>query len=122
MNGFSLHLTLSFWSKFSFIYKIKDGNEENHFQIDEKSGLIKTAASLDRETTTSYELSVVAEDVDQTCHKGLIVVEVTVLDKNDNNPTFEQSQYSVNVREDVSVNLYLIMVWLFDFDFGTLIW
>ena len=122
MNGFSLHLTLSFWSKFSFIYKIKDGNEKNHFQIDEKSGLIKTAASLDRETTTSYELSVVAEDVDQTCHKGLIVVEVTVLDKNDNNPTFEQSQYSVNVREDVSVNLYLIMVWLFDFDFGTLIW
>ena len=111
-----------FLLKFSFIYKIKDGNEKNHFQIDEKSGLIKTAASLDRETTTSYELSVVAEDVDQTCHKGLIVVEVTVLDKNDNNPTFEQSQYSVNVREDVSVNLYLIMVWLFDSDFGTLIW
>ena len=105
-----MHLTLSFLLKFSFIYKIKDGNEKNHFQIDEISGLITTAARLDRETTASYELSVIAEDVDQTCHKGLTVVEVTVFDKNDNNPTFEKSQYSVNVREDVSVNLYLIMV------------
>ena len=51
-----------------------------------------------------------AEDVNEKCHKGLIVVEVIVLDKNDNKPKFEKSQYRVNVREDVSANQYLITV------------
>ena len=106
-------LTLLIWLKFRFIYKIKDGNEKKHFRIDGYSGLITTAASLDRETTASHQLSVVAEDVNEKCHKGLIVVEVIVLDKNDNKPKFEKSQYSVNVREDVSANQYLITVYIF---------
>ena len=54
-----------------------------------------------------------AEDVNEKCHKGLIVVEVIVLDKNDNKPKFEKSQYRVNVREDVSANQYLITVCFF---------
>ena len=108
-----MHFNITFWLKFSFIYKVKDGNEKTHFRIDKNSGLITTAASLDRETTTSYQLSVVAEDVNEKCHKGLIVVEVIVLDKNDNKPKFEKSQYRVNVREDVSANQYLITVCFF---------
>lgn len=114
LNAFSLLLTLVIWSKFSFNYTIKDGNEKGYFQIDENSGLITTAASLDRNATRSFHLSVVAENVNDTCHKGLMVVKVIVLEKIDTKPKFEKSQYSVNVREDVVVNHRLIKVSFFN--------
>lgn len=107
-------LTLVIWSKFSFIYKIEDGNEKNVFGINGSSGLISKAARPDQETTGSYKLKVVAEDVSETCHKGLIVVKVIVLDKNDNKPEFTKPQYSVNVKENVSANHDLITVCFFN--------
>lgn len=55
-----------------------------------------------------------AEDVNDTCHKGLMVVKVIVLEKIDTKPKFEKSQYSVNVREDVVVNHRLIKVSFFN--------
>ena len=54
-----------------------------------------------------------AEDVNEKCHKGLIVVKIIVLDKNDNEPKFQKPKYSVNVREDLPANKYLIKVCFF---------
>lgn len=105
---------LFIWSKFSFNYKIKDGNEKGDFQINANSGLIRTAAILDQNATRSYHLSVVAEDLSDTCHKGLMLVKVIVLDKNYTKPKFEKPQYSINVPEDVLVNHHLIRVSFFN--------
>lgn len=110
---FSLLLMFFIWSKFRFIYKIKDGKQKKHFQIDEHSGSITTASSLDQETTESYQLSVVAMDMNQTCHKGLIKVKVIVLDKNVSEPKFGKPEYSVNVPENASRNTHLIEVCFF---------
>ena len=109
-STFSSILTIFIWLNFRFNYQIKDGNEEEHFKINKQSGVIRTAARLDREKTESYHLSVVAEDMNETCHKGLIVVEVIVLDNSVSKPKFQKSQYNVNVSEDASVNTHLIKV------------
>ena len=39
-------------------YSITAGSKKEHFSIDEDTGLIKTAAKLDFETTRSYQLTV----------------------------------------------------------------
>ena len=109
LHCFSLLLTLLIWSKFSFIYKLKNGNENNNFRINETSGSIITAASLDQDPKKIYHLRVVAEK----CHKGLVVVEVILLDKNYSKPKFENIKYYVNVPEDASINQHLITVCFF---------
>lgn len=54
-----------------------------------------------------------AEDVNEKCHKGLVVVEVILLDKNYSKPKFENIKYYVNVPEDASINQHLITVCFF---------
>ena len=43
-------------------YNITGGNDEDKFEINVDSGLVETIASLDRETTASYVLTVTAYD------------------------------------------------------------
>lgn len=44
------------------IYSIIDGDMEGQFYIDENTGVINTAADLDREVTPGYTLVVMATD------------------------------------------------------------
>lgn len=46
-------------------YKISSGNQNNAFQIDAVTGVISTAASIDREAIQRYILTVQAEDQGQ---------------------------------------------------------
>ena len=43
-------------------YNITGGNDENKFEINANTGLVQTSASVDRETTASYVLTVTAYD------------------------------------------------------------
>ncbi|XP_066291062.1 cadherin EGF LAG seven-pass G-type receptor 2-like [Branchiostoma lanceolatum] len=82
-------------------YNITSGNELNHFILDSSSGLISTAAVLDRETTASYTLVLTADDGGTTLDTATVLI--TVSDLNDNAPdcpTF----YSVLVSDDALTN------------------
>lgn len=91
-----------------FKYYIKSG-ARGHFQIDGSTGKITTKASLDREAIPSYQLSIVAQDENEKCHKGLMVLDVPVGDANDNKPKFDR-QYIESVREDASLHQRIVQV------------
>ena len=58
-------------------YSIIDGNTGNKFAIDSSTGIITTTGALDYETTTSYTLTIKAEDPDGASATTTQVVNVT---------------------------------------------
>ena len=80
-------------------YSIQSGNDNNLFAIDKATGNITLAGPLDRETRSTYTLSVVAKDTGVPPRFGFCTVQVTVRDINDNKPRFQFQQYSATVTE-----------------------
>ena len=83
------------------------GNDEGKFSLNASTGELTLASSLDYETSPSYTLRIHARDNDQAGNVkyAFFTVYVSVLDLNDNAPTFSQSRYEVNVDEDTAVGL-----------------
>ena len=86
-------------------YAIQSGNTNDVFSIDQTTGEIKLAKSLDYETTPMYNLTILVtdhpstkEDVSKAAQTVLLV---SVLDVNDNAPNFEVDT-SQNCRKFIS--------------------
>ena len=90
------------------------------FSIDPESGEISTLYPLDREQVGVYLLEVVARDTGspQQLQNSTSIV-ITVLDRNDELPTFTQSVYSANISEYSTSGLSVIMVLAQDMDIGS---
>ncbi|XP_034514164.1 cadherin EGF LAG seven-pass G-type receptor 3 isoform X5 [Ailuropoda melanoleuca] len=71
------------------------------FSIDPLSGLIRTEAALDRESMERHYLRVTAQDHGSPRLSATTMVAVTVADRNDHSPVFEQAQYRETLRENV---------------------
>ena len=71
------------------------------FTVDSKTGVIKTAASLDRETKESYRFEVTAVDHGIPPLKKKAYVSIRVMDVNDNAPRFKKDKYTATVKEDI---------------------
>ncbi|XP_055985703.1 cadherin EGF LAG seven-pass G-type receptor 3 isoform X1 [Sorex fumeus] len=71
------------------------------FSIDPQSGLIRTEAALDRESIERHYLRVTAQDHGSPRLSATTMVAVTVADRNDHAPVFEQAQYRETLRENV---------------------
>ena len=99
-------------------YSITEGNDGNVFSINSNSGLIRTTKKLDRETKSSYRLTVLGQNTDNRCHKGRAVVLVNVKDTNDNSPSFPDASYSATVPEENPANTFVTMVTATDADTG----
>ncbi|XP_060602144.1 cadherin-23-like isoform X2 [Ruditapes philippinarum] len=72
------------------------GTPPTGFTLDQLSGQILLAGTLDRETTPSYSLLVQATD---TTNSVTATVSIAVTDENDNAPVFSPNSYSANVPE-----------------------
>lgn len=72
----------------SFSCEISGGNDGN-FSIDPHHGDI-TTEPLDRETRSTYNLTITASDHGKNPQSATTVVVVTVLDENDNSPVFDE--------------------------------
>uniref|UniRef100_A0A7N6BPP7 Protocadherin-16 n=1 Tax=Anabas testudineus TaxID=64144 RepID=A0A7N6BPP7_ANATE len=70
---------------------------DRHFQINSHSGEISTRVSLDREQQSSYQLVVVIQDGGSPPRSATGTAFITVLDDNDNDPAFIQSQSGKNL-------------------------
>nr|XP_051684094.1 cadherin EGF LAG seven-pass G-type receptor 1 isoform X2 [Oryctolagus cuniculus] len=90
------------------------------FEIDARSGVVRTRAAVDREEAAEYELLVEAND--QGRNPGPLsataTVHITVEDENDNYPQFSEKRYVVQVPEDVAVNTAVLRVQATDRDQG----
>uniref|UniRef100_A0A3Q2WBJ4 Cadherin domain-containing protein n=1 Tax=Haplochromis burtoni TaxID=8153 RepID=A0A3Q2WBJ4_HAPBU len=88
-------------------YNITDGNHGNFFTIDPENGYLSTTVSLDREHIPEFNLTVEAEELENTLHKDKATVIITVLDRNDNAPLFSQI-FLTEVSEDTPVGQTII--------------
>uniref|UniRef100_A0A8D0XLD1 Cadherin EGF LAG seven-pass G-type receptor 1 n=1 Tax=Sus scrofa TaxID=9823 RepID=A0A8D0XLD1_PIG len=90
------------------------------FEIDERSGVVRTRAVVDREEEAAYQLLVEAND--QGRNPGPLsataTVHIVVEDENDNYPQFSEKRYVVQVPEDVAVNTPVLRVQATDRDQG----
>ncbi|XP_064116011.1 LOW QUALITY PROTEIN: putative neural-cadherin 2 [Macrobrachium nipponense] len=81
----------------SIRYSITGGNRDGLFTIDQKTGLITLAASLDYELYDKHELVVSGEGGGQVVHT---IVQVAVADVNDNPPVFADPDPYVTIIEE----------------------
>ncbi|CAG5115641.1 unnamed protein product, partial [Candidula unifasciata] len=89
-------------------YAITDGNDGN-FSIDPHHGDI-TTEPLDRETRSTYNLTITASDHGTNSQSATTIVIVTVLDENDNSPVFSELAYNTSVPENTKEGSVLLKV------------
>ncbi|XP_033647828.1 cadherin EGF LAG seven-pass G-type receptor 1-like isoform X2 [Asterias rubens] len=76
------------------------GNHRNKFTIDDKSGLIRTLGSLDRERVSHYNFLVIATDRGIPRQEGFAEIYIRVGDVNDNPPKFPSDTIDLVVPEN----------------------
>ncbi|XP_060698853.1 cadherin EGF LAG seven-pass G-type receptor 1 isoform X4 [Hemiscyllium ocellatum] len=108
-------------SNANMLYRIVNNNGNNSvFEIDSKSGIVRTRGVIDREVVSEYHVIVEANDQgkDPGPLSATATVYITVEDENDNFPQFSEKRYIVQVPEDVSVNTKILQVKATDRDKG----
>lgn len=98
-------------------YRIEAGNTDQKFAVDPDTGKL-SCEPLDREKVPFYNLTLVAEDAGNPQRIGRTHVLVAVLDLNDNQPVFEQSNYSRMLPEDIPPGTFVLQVSATDADQG----
>ncbi|XP_053173404.1 cadherin-15 [Scomber japonicus] len=85
------------------IYKLEgpgvDQDPKNLFEIDDKSGVIRSKRPLDREKDRSFTLKAFALSPSGERLENPTTIEIVVLDQNDNRPAFTQKQFNGAVLE-----------------------
>jgi len=86
------------------------------FMITNNTGEIRTVISLDRETTSSYTLEILASDGNNGGSAQLVV---NITDINDNPPVFNSSEYRTTLLENFPPGVVFIQAFATDMDEGT---
>eukprot|EP00058_Branchiostoma_floridae_P024852 XP_002610342.1 hypothetical protein BRAFLDRAFT_72456 [Branchiostoma floridae] len=102
------------------VYNITSGDSLHNFTISTEDGYgyIYTSAPLDYEMMTGnlFELMVTATDGGNHTLNSTTRVVIEVEDQNDNGPVFNQQEYNVSVREDISAGDTVLRVFASDAD------
>ncbi|XP_033646357.1 protocadherin Fat 4-like [Asterias rubens] len=107
-------------------YSISDGNSENAFRlvvIPGPDGLpiyihLETTFSLDYESQDFYQLTISARDDGSPSRSGVLHLNISVLDMNDNPPIFDQSEFIISINESTPAGTRLLDVHATDGDSG----
>ncbi|XP_061109179.1 protocadherin Fat 4 isoform X2 [Conger conger] len=99
-------------------YQIEEGNEEGRFSIDSGSGQVALVGGLDYEATASYSLKIIAVDAGAVPLSSSCMLSVSVLDENDNSPSFPKAALTVDVLENMRIGELVASVTATDSDSG----
>ncbi|KAM4622047.1 protocadherin Fat 4 [Polymixia lowei] len=99
-------------------YRITEGNEEGQFTIDSSSGQVTLVGKLDYESTSSYSLKIIAVDAGTVPLSSSCMLSISILDENDNSPSFPKSSVSVDVLENMRIGELVASVTATDADSG----
>uniref|UniRef100_A0A3Q3JZ56 Cadherin EGF LAG seven-pass G-type receptor 2 n=1 Tax=Monopterus albus TaxID=43700 RepID=A0A3Q3JZ56_MONAL len=105
----------------NILYHILNSNGSNDvFEIDSRSGVIRTKGLVDREEVEAYMLLVEANDQgrDPGPLSSTATLHIVVEDDNDNTPQFSEKRYVVQVPEDMAPNTEILQVTATDKDRG----
>uniref|UniRef100_A0A8C9UXP7 FAT atypical cadherin 2 n=1 Tax=Scleropages formosus TaxID=113540 RepID=A0A8C9UXP7_SCLFO len=97
-------------------YTIVSGDPRRQFNIDAHSGEIRTSSRLDREEVTHYSLTIQAADRGDPPLSTAVQVTITVLDVNDNAPTFSQTSHSLVLQEGEPIGSGVLQLSVMDRD------
>ncbi|XP_062825902.1 cadherin EGF LAG seven-pass G-type receptor 3 isoform X3 [Anolis carolinensis] len=86
------------------------------FSIDAQNGLISTTEALDRESMDLHYFRVTATDRGQPRLSTTTMVAITVADRNDHDPIFEQGEYRETIRENVEEGYPILQLRATDVD------
>lgn len=100
--------------------EIVGGNEGGEFYVNADTGMLYTAVPLDAETKALYTLTVSAVDQGNTGTRkqSSAKVKINVVDANDNDPTFEQSEMIVDIDENKPAGTSVVKLTARDKDSG----
>lgn len=100
-------------------YYISDGNYDEKFAIDGATGQLSLLKMLDRETMATYKVTVIAHDASlKNKLSATTTISVDVLDENDNEPEFTQTNTHISVNETTPVGTELMHFRATDSDLG----
>ena len=97
-------------------YSIVNGNQEERFKIDERSGKIFINKALDYDNENEYNLTVQAKDLAFKPKSSVSVLKIILTDVNDNVPFFERPQYDAYLRENSAPGTEIITMKAIDYD------
>uniref|UniRef100_A0A8D2PSE5 Cadherin domain-containing protein n=1 Tax=Zosterops lateralis melanops TaxID=1220523 RepID=A0A8D2PSE5_ZOSLA len=86
------------------------------FSIDPQAGLISTTQALDRESMDLHYFRVTATDHGAPRLSATTMVAITVADRNDHDPVFEQGEYRETIRENVEEGYPILQLRATDVD------
>ncbi|XP_021371826.1 cadherin-23-like isoform X5 [Mizuhopecten yessoensis] len=86
------------------------------FTVGTTTGIITTNAILDRETTASYEMVILATDKGATPLTGTSTITISLIDVNDNDPSISGT-YDTTIDEDTAVNTVVFSITATDLDY-----
>uniref|UniRef100_A0A8C3SQX5 Cadherin domain-containing protein n=1 Tax=Chelydra serpentina TaxID=8475 RepID=A0A8C3SQX5_CHESE len=100
-------------------YTIISGNDNGHFQLDEKTGSVDLIRTLDYEKTIKFTLTIQASDGGVNVRNvAFSVVFVSVMDDNDYAPLFLFPSLNCVVHENLPAFSFVCTVYALDFDTG----
>ncbi|XP_029969262.1 cadherin EGF LAG seven-pass G-type receptor 1 isoform X2 [Salarias fasciatus] len=102
-------------------YRLTDTTPGFPFTINNSTGWITVSEELDRETTEYYTFGVEARDHGIPVMSSSASVSITVLDVNDNVPTFTEKTYSLKINEDAVVGTSVLTMTAVDRDVNSVV-
>lgn len=116
MDSFLYSDTLSFCHYNECFLWLLKGEKAHFLNIGPKTGIIKLAQPVDRETNEQIRVTIVATDSGTPPLSGSTVLKVFIKDANDNPPTFtnlaqHQARNPVMIKESKYTNTVYSQVW-----------
>uniref|UniRef100_A0AAR2ISU9 Protocadherin-15 n=1 Tax=Pygocentrus nattereri TaxID=42514 RepID=A0AAR2ISU9_PYGNA len=109
----------------SIVYSIIEGNEGGEFTLNNNTGIISTAKTLDYESNSSYilrveadSMRVVSSNLRAPSKSNTAKVFIAVQDENDHFPVFTKPHYLAGVAEDAKTFTSVLQVQAVDKDTG----
>lgn len=100
------------------LFSLIDGNTDEYFAVNERSGELSTTRALDREQVNNFTLVILCSDLGDPPRSSIMQLQVRVLDDNDHSPSFPMLHYQSSVREDAQVGTVVLMLSAVDKDEG----
>ena len=89
-----------------------------NFSLNNVTRELVSFVTFNRENIPSYNLTIVVQDSGKPPLQSIIEIIIFVTDVNDNSPVFQQSSYTVYLREDISIYTYVVNITADDNDIG----
>lgn len=103
-SGLAAKYSQSIQSKLSFVF-LKEIQHLELFSLDERNGILRTGRVIDRDVVCPGQLTCMIRldlAVQPSAYFEVIKVEVSILDINDNSPTFEEVRFHVVISESAA--------------------